>query len=59
MSLTIRPAGYKALTRGRQRYRLPYLKPPGQRWNWLRVDRLLGEWEFPKTAPLDASGLAG
>jgi len=25
-----------------------YLKAPGQRWQWLRVDRLLGEWGIPK-----------
>src|SRR6266536_3560459 len=25
-----------------------YLKTPGQRWPWLRVDRLLGEWGIPK-----------
>jgi putative transposase len=23
-----------------------YLKPPSQRWPWLRVDRLLGEWRI-------------
>lgn len=28
-----------------------YLKPPGQRWNWLRVDRLLGEWAIAKDSP--------
>ena len=28
-----------------------YLKAPGQRWNWLRVDRLLGEWGIPKDSP--------
>jgi putative transposase len=28
-----------------------YLKPPGQRWNWLRVDRLLGEWGIPRDTP--------
>jgi putative transposase len=25
-----------------------YLKRPGQRWPWLRVDRLLGEYRIPK-----------
>jgi REP element-mobilizing transposase RayT len=25
-----------------------YLKRPGRRWPWLRVDRLLGEWGVPK-----------
>ena len=25
-----------------------YLKSPGQRWPWLRVDRLLGEYRIPK-----------
>ena len=25
-----------------------YLKSPGQRWPWLRVDRLLGEYRLPK-----------
>jgi REP element-mobilizing transposase RayT len=25
-----------------------YLKPPGARWPWLRVERLLGEWGIPK-----------
>ena len=25
-----------------------YLKPPRQRWPWLRVDRLLGEYQIPR-----------
>ncbi|HWY32891.1 MAG TPA: transposase [Candidatus Acidoferrum sp.] len=25
-----------------------YLKPPGKRWPWLRVDRLLGEYGIPR-----------
>ena len=25
-----------------------YLKPASQRWKWLRVERLLGEWGIPK-----------
>src|SRR5690349_4408666 len=25
-----------------------YLKPPGRRWRWLRVERLLGEHGIPK-----------
>jgi REP element-mobilizing transposase RayT len=28
-----------------------YLKPPGKRWPWLRVDRLLGEYGIPKDSP--------
>ncbi len=28
-----------------------YLKERGQRWNWVRVDRLLGEWGIPKDSP--------
>jgi REP element-mobilizing transposase RayT len=28
-----------------------YLKPPGKRIGWLRVDRLLGEWGIPKDSP--------
>jgi len=28
-----------------------YLKAPGQRPPWLRVDRLLGEWGIPKDSP--------
>ena len=28
-----------------------YLKAPGQRVGWLRVDRLLGEWRIPKDSP--------
>ena len=28
-----------------------YLKSPGQRFSWLRVDRLLGEWGIPKDSP--------
>ena len=28
-----------------------YLKAPGKRVNWLRVDRLLGEWGIPKDSP--------
>jgi putative transposase len=28
-----------------------YLKPPGKRIVWLRVDRLLGEWGIPKDSP--------
>jgi REP element-mobilizing transposase RayT len=28
-----------------------YLKAPGQRRPWLRVDRLLGEWGIPKDSP--------
>jgi REP element-mobilizing transposase RayT len=28
-----------------------YLKAPGQRAGWLRVDRLLGEWGIPKDSP--------
>ena len=28
-----------------------YLKAPGQRAAWLRVDRLLGEWGIPKDSP--------
>ena len=29
----------------------PYLKARGQRWKWLRVDRLQGEWGIPKDSP--------
>jgi REP element-mobilizing transposase RayT len=25
-----------------------YLKPPGKRWSWMRVDRILGEWAIPQ-----------
>lgn len=28
-----------------------YLKRPGQRFGWLRVERLLGEWGIPKDSP--------
>ena len=28
-----------------------YLKSPGKRWPWLRVDRLLGEMRIPKDSP--------
>jgi len=28
-----------------------YLKAPGKRMGWLRVDRLLGEWGIPKDSP--------
>jgi putative transposase len=28
-----------------------YLKAPGKRVRWLRVDRLLGEWSIPKDSP--------
>lgn len=28
-----------------------YLKRPGQRWRWLRVDRLLGDYGIPKDSP--------
>jgi putative transposase len=28
-----------------------YLKAPGKRIQWLRVDRLLGEWRIPKDSP--------
>jgi hypothetical protein len=28
-----------------------YLRPRKQRWPWLRVDRLLGEWGIPKDSP--------
>jgi putative transposase len=28
-----------------------YLKAPSQRWHWLRVDRLLGEWGISKDSP--------
>jgi hypothetical protein len=28
-----------------------YLKPPGKRWAWLRVDRLFGEMHIPKDSP--------
>jgi putative transposase len=28
-----------------------YLKAPGKRFNWLRVDRLLGDWRIPKDSP--------
>ena len=28
-----------------------YLKPARQRWRWLRVERVLGEWGIPKDSP--------
>jgi hypothetical protein len=28
-----------------------YLRPPGQRSQWMRVDRLLGEMKIPKDSP--------
>ena len=28
-----------------------YLRAPGQRWQWLRVDRLMGEWGISKDSP--------
>jgi len=28
-----------------------YLKSPRERWPWLRVDRLFGEWGIPKDSP--------
>lgn len=28
-----------------------YLKSPGKRWAWLRVDRLLGEYRIPQDSP--------
>jgi hypothetical protein len=32
-----------------------YLKRPGERWRWLRVDRLLGEYRIPQ----DSAGVGG
>jgi putative transposase len=29
-----------------------YLKTPGERWPWLRTDRLLGEYRIPKDSPV-------
>jgi len=35
-----------------------YLKPPKQRWPWLRVDRLMGEYQIPKDSPAGRRHLA-
>jgi putative transposase len=34
-----------------------YLKPPGKRWPWLRVDRLLGGYAIPKDSAAGRRGL--
>ena len=36
-----------------------YLQEPPQRPNWLRVDRLLGEWGIPKDSPAGREQFAG
>jgi REP element-mobilizing transposase RayT len=35
-----------------------YLKSPAKRWNWLRVDRLLGEYRIPKDSAAGRRRLA-
>ncbi len=35
-----------------------YVKAPGKRWPWLRVDRLMGEYGIPKDSPAGRRALA-
>ncbi len=35
-----------------------YMKAPGKRWSWLRVDRLMGEYGIPKDSPAGRRALA-
>ena len=36
-----------------------YLKSPGKRWAWLRVDRLLGEYRIPRDSAAGRRQLEG